>query len=57
MEHERGAFKVIPAISSGAVKKWLGIHEFHCAGIINGVLRMRKYHAGILANWTRMHKK
>jgi hypothetical protein len=29
MEHERGAFKVNPAGSSGAVKKWLEIHEFH----------------------------
>jgi hypothetical protein len=29
MEHERGAFKVKPATSADAVKKWLEIHGFH----------------------------
>jgi hypothetical protein len=29
MEHERGAFKVKPARSADAVKKWLEIHGFH----------------------------
>jgi len=48
MEHERGAFKVKPATSADAVKKWLEIHGFHPPAAIAGLLRSRKYRARIL---------
>jgi hypothetical protein len=53
MEHERGAFKVKPAGSGDAVKKWPEIQRLRSICVRRGL----KYRAGILVKAVCLHKK